>query len=173
MFGSFLTWKVLDEKYRLFAQEEIDSVKEAFGYKSRNKTSEPDETVNPKIEKKKDISEYAKLINGNGYTEYSKGYIKTKLEEKPCVISPEEFGENEEYDSISLVYYADKVLADNDDRIIEDVEETVGFDSLSTFGNYEDDSVFIRNDARKCYYEILADSRKYSEVAEKKPREVG
>ena len=31
--------------------------------------------------------------------------------EKPYVISPEEFGEFEEYEKISLTYYADQVLS--------------------------------------------------------------
>lgn len=45
----------------------------------------------------------------------------------------------------------------------------LGIDSLNHFGEYEDDSVFVRNDARKCDYEILLDQRTYSEVAEDMP----
>ena len=64
------------------------------------------------------------------------------------------------------------MLTDENDEIIEDVEETVGFESLNHFGEYEDDSVFVRNDARKCDYEILLDQRTYSEVAKGRPHQM-
>ena len=53
--------------------------------------------------------------------------------------------------------------------MIEDVESMIGFESLSHFGEYEDDSVFVRNDARKCDYEILQDQRLYSDVIKEMP----
>jgi hypothetical protein len=52
------------------------------------------------------------------------------------------------------------------------VDDVVGFESLNRFGEYEDDSVFVRNDRLKCDYEILLDRRKYSDVVNKKPHEV-
>ena len=75
-----------------------------------------------------------------------------------------------EYERISLTYYDDQVLTDENDKIIEDIEETIGIDSLTHFGEYEDDSVFVRNDERQCDYEILLDRRKYSDVIKKKSR---
>ena len=78
----------------------------------------------------------------------------------PYVIPPEEYDEND-YETESLTYYADGVLTDMYDNIIEDVEDTVGTDSLTHFGEYEDDSVFVRNDERQIDYEILLDSDKY------------
>ena len=44
-------------------------------------------------------------------------------------------------------------------------DEIVGLDSLTHFGEYEDDSVFVRNDVMKCDYEILLDHRNYKDVA--------
>lgn len=83
---------------------------------------------------------------------------------KPYVISPEEFSDIWEYDTISLTYYADNVLTDDEDEVMEDIEGTVGADSLERFGEYEDDAVYVRNDRLKCYYEILKDLRNYSDV---------
>ena len=57
--------------------------------------------------------------------------------------------EHDDYDTISLTYYSDNVLADEDNEIIEDVEGVVGEDSLNHFGEYEDDAVYVRNNARK------------------------
>ena len=88
------------------------------------------------------------------------------------MIPPEQFGDDEEYEQISLTYYADGVLADENDEVIEDVEDAVGIDPLNHFGEYEDDSVFVRNDARKCDYEILLDQRTYSEVVEDMPHQM-
>ena len=45
-------------------------------------------------------------------------------------------------------------------------------DALNHFGEYEDDSVFVRCDERKCDYEILLDQRSFSEVVGSKPRQV-
>lgn len=85
---------------------------------------------------------------------------------KPYVISPDEFGEmeDEDYDKVSVTYYADGVLADEYDEVVENVDEIVGEESLTHFGEYEDDSVFVRNDKLKCDYEILLDQRNYSDI---------
>lgn len=96
---------------------------------------------------------------------------KPPVVEAPYVIPPDEFGELYDYEKISLVYYADKVLADDSDELVDDVDATVGSDWAERFGEFEADSVFVRNDARKCDYEILRDSRKYSDVTGYDPRQ--
>ena len=178
--GSVVTWKLLKTKYEQLAQEEIDSVKEVF---SRGKRSEinpvddwaDDEGDNPVLRKPVDISEYARVIQKNGYTDYS-GLNKEKEKEpqidRPYIISPEEFGELDNYRTIGLTYFADGVLADDaDDEVVEDVDNVIGFDSLNHFGDYEEeeDAVYVRNDTMKCDYEILKDRRKYSDVLLDKP----
>lgn len=176
--GSVVTWKLLKTKYEQLAQEEIDSVKEVF---SRGKRSEinpvddwaDDEGDKPVLRKSVDISEYTKILQTNGYTDYSGSNKEGKEEpqiDRPYVISPEEFGELDNYRTIGLTYFADGILADDaDDEIVEDVDNVVGFDSLNHFGKYEEEAVHVRNDAMKCDYEILKDRRKYSDVLRDKP----
>lgn len=94
------------------------------------------------------------------------------MEMKPYIISPEEFGEFEDYERISLSYYADQVLADEDDEKVEDVDNVIGLESLTHFGEFEDDSVFIRNDRLRCDYEILLDQRTYSDVIKQRPHQM-
>ena len=173
--GSVVTWYLLKDKYEALAQEEIDSVKEVF---LRREQELKDQSVKKTVaegikdtdKEKPDLKEYARRLEKEGYTRYSD--FGSDEEEKPVseagpyVIPPEQFGDNEEHEQISLTYYADGVLADENDEVIEDVEDAVGIDSLNHFGEYEDDSVFVRNDARKCDYEILLDQRTYSEVVE-------
>lgn len=175
--GSVVTWKYVEHKYEQIAQDEIDSVKEVF--LKRETVISDDEDSRSKAENAKDkpsVVEYAARLREQGYTtNYSNGEreeSKPMADDKPYVIGPEEFGDQEDYDKISLTYYADKRLADDNDELVEDVDNVVGLDSLNCFGEYEDDSVFVRNDWLKCDYEILLDQRKYSDVVKKKPREV-
>ena len=88
----------------------------------------------------------------------------TITDSEPYVISPVELGDCD-YDVIDLIYYeGDNTLTDEEDEIINDVGELIGWESLEHFGEYEDDSVCVRNDIRKVDYEVLLDVRKYSEV---------
>jgi hypothetical protein len=185
--GSVVTWQYAKKKYEQIAQEEIDSVKETFSklkeVKSKDNESEENnintKTIVERVKDKPSIVEYAAKLRKQGYTNYSdtdslseEEVDENMINDKPYVISPDEFGEFYDYETISLTYYADQILADEDDELVEDIEETVGFESLNAFGEYEDDSVFVRNDRLKCDYEILLDQRKYSEVIKRRPHEV-
>ena len=46
-------------------------------------------------------------------------------------------------------------------EIVEDVEGTVGSDALNSFGEYEEDSVFVLNEQYGAAYEILLDESCY------------
>lgn len=125
---------------------------------------------------KPDIMSYSKVLNKEGYTNYAdvknvrveKRYEAKELQ--PYVIDPNDFGNEDEYETISLTYYADAVLADDLDELV-DAAETVGEDFASHFGEYEDDSVHIRNDKLKVDYEILKDERTYKEAMKGKPQD--
>lgn len=176
--GAVVTWRYAREKYERIAQEEIDSVKETFArMENERKGDMAVKTVaeSDKDSEKSSITEYAAILQRNGYADYMGG--KSNEDKEPVetiyVIPPEEFGEDEDYERISLTYYSDSVLADENEEMLEDVEDAVGFDSLNHFGEYEDDSVYVKNDIRKCYYEILLDERNYSDVIKHKPHPVG
>lgn len=84
-----------------------------------------------------------------------------KMPEGIHIIEPDEFGEEEDYEVESLTYYKDKIVADDFDNIIEDVDSVIGRESLNHFGEFEDDCVYVRNDNTKTYYEILWDNDNY------------
>ena len=181
--GSVATWLLIKKKYEQLTQEEIDSVKEVF--LNRKPVIDNSESIDVVPEKQKkpkdkpDITEYTKKLKEEGYIYYSNVVPENKKQEesenmdKPYILYPEEFGEYEDYETISLTYYEDQILADDDDELVDDdIEDIVGFNSLTHFGEYEDDSVFVRNDRLKCDYEILRDNRKYSDVIKKKPHQV-
>lgn len=156
--GSAVTWKYFKTKYERIAQEEIDSVKEVFS-KRKKELEEDKNTYEPTAD---DLHDYASVIKGSGYSTQSVEEMENMS--KPYVIPPEDFGEIDEYETVSFTYYSDGILADDMDDIVEDVDNTVGYDSLKHFGEYEDDSVFVRNDRLKTDYEILLDTRAYSDL---------
>lgn len=169
--GSAVTWKLLKDKYARIAQEEIDSVKETLLGSKPSKEEEPeeDDEVAPAIKRaeKPDIREYQAQLQGLGYTDYAhtnkneiKKVVEVKDEDAPFVIPPEEFDENG-YDTRSFTYYADNVLVDEEGIVIENVEELIGTESLDHFGEYEMDSVFVRNNKLKTDFEILRDLDEY------------
>ena len=83
------------------------------------------------------------------------------------MIAPEDFDEYDDYEIVSLTYYDDGILANENDEIVEDVEELIGADSLNRFGEYEDDSVYVRDERIKTDYEILRDRRNYTDVVKR------
>lgn len=152
--GVILTRLCLKESYEKMAQEEVESIRDFY-------RDEMEETLKP--------SEYERIAEKYKSDEEepepeSVAVFDSKNNDHPYVISPGEFGEFEDYSHISLTYYADKYLTDSNDELLDNIDEIVGVESLSHFGEYEDDSVFVRNDALKCDYEILYDPRRYSEI---------
>ena len=159
--GSVVTWKLVKDKYARIAQEEIDSVKEVFS--KRNKTEESvEEKDEEPVPEPEEVAEYKSIINNCGYSVVER--VET-MHDKPYVIEPEIFGEDPDYETISLNYYADGVLTDENNCIIDpgEIESLIGEESLDHFGEYEDDSVFVRNEERKTDYEILAIQSNYDD----------
>lgn len=170
----------LKPKFEAKAQNEIDQVKEYYGRMKKQEEAphtDPDEAERTQVhvtEEKPDIMGYAKKLADEGYVDYERYSSKpeetpAKTVERPYVISPDEFGEFENYEKISLMYYADGVLCDDMDSPVDNIDEIVGADFADHFGEYEDDSVFVRNDPRRCDYEILRSLKTYVEVIAESP----
>ena len=176
--GSAVTWKIVKTKYERIANDEIASVKEVFSRRAKDTetVAENDKTtdeVSTEIEEKptiQEIKEYVDIVKNTGYNnDAQKGGETTTSGGDPYTITPEEVGTMNGYDLIDLTYYADGVLEDENYEIVVDVAETIGLESLNSFGEYDDDVVFVRNDKRKTDYEIVRDPRKYSDVAHDSP----
>ena len=191
--GSVATFMSIKNKYEQIAKEEIEEVREVYMNAIRETEEVDDEheesaTVNeaPKVA---ELKSYKDVVKGSGYINYGniteaevEEMVKEKTKEiveecndilkktedkvnnKPYVIHPDEFGD--EYNVVTLVCYNDKVVTTYDTGEVltdEEVEKLVGLDSLSHFGEYEEDSVFVRNDSIKVDYEILRDEENYSD----------
>ena len=157
--GVIGTYSYFKDKYEKLAEEDFNS-RRVFDENKKEESVEP-------------VVECAAILQREGYVNYSDMQNKKQKQEisvdKPYVIQPSDFGEFDDYEKISLTYTADGVLLDDMNEIVDDIEETVGEDSLEHFGEYEDDSVYVRNDAKKCDYEILLDQRNYQEIFETQP----
>lgn len=170
--ASLITYKVVEKKFKIIADEEIASVKEMYERKMKKVEVDmskyevtPETTqdaVKTLVDNNINLNPYSSLVNTLEYSNNKEEEDMTD-ESDIQVIPPEDFGEYG-YATTSLTYYKDKILAyDNDDKVT-DVDKIVGSDALNTFGEYEDDSVFVRNHRIKTDFEILLDTRKYSDV---------
>lgn len=160
--GSLVTYKLIKEKYKKIADDEIKSVKEVYDKKATLSKKE----ILKECHEDGSLSdeEYVKKVENFGYGKDEDWGDEEVSTERPYVIEPEEFGECD-YDTISLVYYEDGVVTDSlTGEVIDNVDDIVGLDSLNHFGEYEDDSVFVRNNALQNDYEILLDTRKYFDI---------
>lgn len=189
--GGASAWYVAKARYEEMLEEDVSSTKQAFHAKEKalaeeianlkgqiallqgESVDEPKEAgasptvlASNKNQEKGDINAYAQQVQHiNNYTQRTKAPMPKTPErdvEAPYVISPDEFGELDGYTLISLTYFDDGILSDEKGVIIEDPEEIVG-DALEHFGEYEEDSVFVRSDPKRCDYEILRDLRSYAE----------
>lgn len=156
--GSVAAWGLLKSRYAQMAKEEIEEVREY--YRQKNIDEQGEVTTDPVNSDEDDtVEKYEDLIEP--YTGSKGGSEMTN--NKITVITPEEFISDDEYQSESLTLYACGTLTDDFDNPIEDVDAMVG-DALDHFGEYEDDTVFVRNDLYKCNYEICKDVRTYEQA---------
>lgn len=164
--GGFLTWDFFKTKYEKIADEEIASVKETFEHR------EPRPDKNYKVEEAlKGNDAYINIIDSNSYRNYSNTAIETDKKggtadmelKQPYVITPEQYEDNVDYTKVSLTWYSDEVLEDDWGNVL-DPDDVIGSDALKTFGQYEKDSVFVRDDDEQIDYEVLLDTRSYKET---------
>lgn len=188
--GGGSVWYVLKARYEEISEQDIYSAKQAFRAREeklqreidnlKERLESPDmDTEEPKTiqvsaaknREKGDINDYAKMVNRVQYSRTSVPQPPEHEVEAPYVISPDEFGEMDGYTKISLSYFDDGILSDENGVIIDEPEDIVG-DALNHFGEYEEDSVFVRSDPKRCDYEILRDLRSYAEFRSTLPPKI-
>lgn len=156
--GSLVTWKFVKTKYEKIAEEEIQAMREYYFEDESVAAPETEEdTLVDVKEEKPDImtwaEKYRNRLKGLGYDENDKEVIE--VPDYISVITPGEFSEDDDYKIETLTYYEDGYVTDDRGNIIDDVDSLIGLESLEHFGEYEEDSVFVRNDSTKTNYEIL------------------
>ena len=154
-------------------REEVKEVKEV---KEVEKKEYELKDIQIKDEPKTGITNYSQITK----MYMSKDEFQTPMYDDPFVIDPSEFGENPEYDTETLTYFADGVLVDDVDDVIEEPDIVVGLENLKVFEEFGATTVYVRNDIYKTDYEIIRDDWNYSDlkepveppVKEKKPHQL-
>ncbi len=97
------------------------------------------------------------------YHKAVKEYAKTKDESKkgPYIIDADEFRDGTMDTCVTYSYFEDGVVTDEYDNIVEDVDEAIGEDFVNHFD--DDDVVYVRNEERRCDYEILREGFTYND----------
>ena len=175
--ASFITYKLVEKKFKDIADEEIKSVKEMYERKlekldldkqgenleTMTITSDGSDEESPAMNHVS-VNPYGSLVTDLGYSNIEKEKKEDVVVDNNIqIIPPEDFGEYG-YRCDSLTYYTDGVLAYDDDSKVTDIAKIVGEHALNTFGEYEDDSVFVRNHGMKTDFEILKEYRRFSDV---------
>lgn len=161
--GSVVTYALMKRKQNIAEYEDYyveDEVKEEKPESACTKKNEEEKT------NESNMVQYNKIVKQYSGSDEKKEEKEQEVEdmERPYVISVNEYAEIEEYETETLYYYADDVLTDEEDNIIDDVDDIVGEEALKEFDRNPDcDSVYVRNDARQTDYEILRDFNNYSD----------
>lgn len=157
--GSVVTWKLIEKKYKDLADEEINSVIETFKNRKETKVKvKKNKKAKENIsEENPDVVNYHSIVK-NEYIDNSKNIVNR------YIIAPEDFGEKEEYGTKSLTYFSDGIIADEINEPVKNFDEIIGSSFLDHFGDFEDDSVYIRDDDNEIDYEILKSESSYSEI---------
>ena len=168
---------LIKDKVMADAKQEIEEVREY--YKSKKETKKEEEPVEEKQEETKleDKKEYEEITRN--YTNYNKPNEQPKkvVEDMPYVIDVEEFGELPEYDIATYTYFADGVLVDDVDDVIDDPDPIIGLENLKIFEEFPGCSaIYVRNDIWRMDFEVLKDDWNWSDMqepeVEKKPHQL-
>ena len=173
--GSAVTWKLVKDKYARLAQEEIEAVREVYMKHDNDTVNDESVAEEPKAvipESVPEFTEQERVDYANIANSYNNNNEKGVPEpvKRPYVISPEMFEEGE-YQAVSLTYYADGTVEDDFYDVLSDdeIEKKIGLDFMNHYGEYEEDTVFVRNDEEETDYEIMRDHRNYSDVPKQPP----
>lgn len=86
----------------------------------------------------------------------------------PYVISVDTFMDDDAFEKLTISYYEDDdTLADDQDRIIPDIEQTIGRKNLDRFGDSDPADkyiVYVRNERKRVDYEVAHEESAYSRV---------
>lgn len=105
---------------------------------------------------KSDVTDYQKM---------AKQYSEEDEPKPPYVITREEFNDSDMPLRVTYSYFEDGIITDEYNEIVDDAEvkEAIGEDFVNHF---DEDLVYIRNEQRKCDYEILREGITYVEPPE-------
>ena len=168
--GGLVVNILVEKKYEDISNQEIESVKAVYHKKLEEAEKQqeeapdnndiPDEAEETEQTRKgtSAMKTYSDIIKSSNYSSQ-----ETNEPDLPYVITPEAYMEPNGYDKLACNYYNNDVLTDENDDPIE-IEEIMGsHDMLDRMGEYETDTLYIRNDKTEADYEITQIDGAYME----------
>ena len=172
--GSLLTHYLTKKYYEGIIDDEIESVKEAY--------SDADKKAEERYQRAKEaMREYG--APGGNYNNAERLDLEERTEvdellevtdanpfpgekaDEPYIITPDAFHDEfvDVVDKETLTYFAgNDTLVTDEDEVLE-ISDTIGRESLDHFGEYESDTVFVRNDRLGTDYEVVFTEGEYSD----------
>ena len=107
-------------------------------------------------------------------TEEDSGYEESKviLHMLPYSVPPDEFGDEEGFESLTFTLFADGILTDDAYHQLskDEIRKSVGSGYHAHMGEFEVGIATIKNDERQCYYEIVTSEQTYRDyLSENRP----
>lgn len=172
--GAFAGARIAKKHYEELAQEEIEEVRSYYKNKEKEETNaiEEPEKIEEKSIEVEEKKEYDTIIKHGNYMtmEEDKENEDDELygsDDEPYIIDPSEFGNYGHYATQTCTYFADGVLVDDVDEVIEDPETLVGNYHVDIFRDFDATSVYVRNDWMKMDFEIIRDDWFWSDFDDK------
>ena len=175
--GFFIGKFVYAKKYKQISDKEISEVREAYkSYFSKKKSVKPapqkpfeTRSTLQETQPKETVIDYSEKYREEADQYRTASPVLDRKEQpansKITVLTPEEFRESSK-NAKTLIYYKDGVLADTFGNVIKDINSEVGPEALKTFGLYDDESVYVRNDNNDFDYEIIRSPKTYGDSTE-------
>ena len=173
--GAVATNVIVRDKYAKEAEEDIRALREFYEKKYPEEATDDDEESQDeefsedvqkeyrKIASQYDRKDDAEIVGPVDYARRKKER-EVKIVNREDVFSPEnvrvcdpdEFGENPDYITTNMTYFADGYLIDDMSHEVVDIEDTIGQENIDQMGKYEEGILELVNDAEGVYYEITA-----------------
>lgn len=174
--GTFVGAQLAKKKYEEIANEEIEEIRDYYRKINKeladqlvDKTAEPE-----KVEETKEVEEiveerkqYENIIKRGNYMAVDEEEQNNVCDEA-YPIDPSEFGNEGKNATETLTYFADGVLVNEVDEVVEDPDLVVGRHHIDIFNEFPDATcVYVRNDLDGMDYEIIKDDWCWSDFDEK------
>lgn len=162
--GFAASYFLFKNKFAEKASEEIEEIRSYYKQKEETDRKEPENIENPEQDKRdrKVYETIVKKYQSEGMADTIEAPKHKMLE--PELISEDEYGELDDYDTLCYSYYKDMILTDQDDNPLSDemINASIGLDNYKYFVNHSElDGFYIRNKLMKADIEIVREIQSY------------
>lgn len=170
LLGSAATYLIVKKKYEKTSQDEIEEIRNIYFEKCRRvdgirKMEDEKETLKNTVltsgytsEEEFEETDDKEEEEDDQEAEWEKERIApVEHPQDPYTITPHQFAyDNRHYEKLTLLYYpSEEALVSEETQEEEDVNMTIGEESLKKFGEFDEDVAYVRNDRVGIDYEVI------------------